>query len=323
MRVPFQALAIFALISATGCGSGKPDSKLGAKTAALPPPATADAAVMAVTKSLSEDKPESIWQALPASYQKDGNDLIAAFAKSCDPDIYNRSFGIAKKLVLVLQKKKDLIISHPMLAQTGINSQSLAQNWDGVVNVVSLVVNSELSDLNKVKTLDVEKFLAVTGSQLMKSAQELAKLAPNAKVDMQASIASVKATLVKTEGDTATVKMEVAGEAPQETLFKQVEGRWIPKEMADEWKAGVARAKANLEKSAASSKVENRELTLSQFKMVDGVLDQLLAAKTAEEFNNTVLLGMPMVAGLLGPLTQLGAPASGKHAHDEGAPEGK
>jgi hypothetical protein len=294
MRVLCHVVAIALLITAVGCGS---------KNA---PPATPEGAVLNVSKGLSEDKPEVLWQALPESYQKDVNDLIATAAKGADPDVYNQSFGIAKKIVQVLQKKKDLIITHPMLAQA--NPQQLAQNWDSIVNVVSLIVNSDLSDLNKVKTLDVEKVLSTTGSQLMKSIPELSKLSPE-KFDFKAKMASVKATQVKTEGDTVIVKLEMDGEPPKEDSFKKVEGKWIFKDIADNWKANVAKAKTDLEKAISASKSQNKELTLSQLKMIDGVLDQILAAKTAEEFNKAVQGGMMAVGGLIAPL--MGGPKAG------------
>ncbi|HYF50964.1 MAG TPA: hypothetical protein VEJ63_16235 [Planctomycetota bacterium] len=278
MRSLCHLLAVVVIATLWGCGSGTPKA-----------PATPEGVVSQVAKGLSEDKPQVVWQSLPASYQKDVNDVIGIFAKSCDPDIYNQGWGVTKKLVQVLQKKKDLIITHPQLAAMGVNQQQLAQNWDAIVNLLSVAANSEISDLAKLKSLDVDKFLSGTGSQLMKSFRDVSNLVPsNDKTTLKAKLDGVKATNLKTEGDTVTIKIEVPGEKAEEVAFKQVEGKWIPKKMADGWKADIAKAKADMEKELGANVTKNKEMVLSQLKMLDGALDLMLAAKTAEEFNNSV-----------------------------------
>lgn len=296
MRVLVNAVAIVLLLGVAGCGSSKPAAKA--------PPATPEQAVAEVSKSLSQNKPEVLWQSLPPSYQADVKDVIQTFAGTCDPELYNQSFAISQKLVKVLQTKKDLILTHPLMRQSGVDSQKLAQNWDAVVNVVAPLVNSEVSDLDKLKALDVEKFLSVSGAQFMQSLQALSKLAPNSKTDMSTTLAGVKATQVKTEGDTVTVKIEYPGETPREERFVKVEERWIPKTMANDWKANIARAKTELQKATASNANQNKAMTLSQIKMLDGVLDQMLAAKTAQEFNNSLQSAMMAVMGLAAPVMQ-------------------
>ncbi len=299
MRAFCSAAAVFLLVTVAGCGSGKPAAKA--------PPATPDAAVLEVTRGLAENKPEVVWQSLPPSYQKDVNDVIASFAAACDPDLYKQSFGIGQKLVKVLQTKKDLIITHPMLAQTGVNTQQLAQNWEAVINIIAPLLNSELSDLSTVKTLDVEKFLSVTGAEVMKNGQALAALDPNPDKKapgFKAQLLGLKATQTKTEGDTVFVKIEPPGEPAKEERFVKVENRWIPKDMASEWKQGIAKAKAALEK-AAGQKTQNKDLMVSQLKTLDGVLDQMLAAKTAAEFNNSLTAAAGAVMGMAaGPMMQ-------------------
>ncbi len=288
MRAVCHAVVIALLLAALGCGSGKPAI-----------PATPEAAVTTFAQGMAADKPEVIWQALPDSYQKDVNDLIGTFAKGMDADLYNQSFNISKKLVQVLKTKKDLIITHPDLVRSGAPTQQLAQNWDTVVNLASVLVNSELSDLNKVKTLDVEKFLAGTGSQVMKGFQDVAKLIPNAKdADLKSEFTNIKVSQVKTEGDTVTLKIE-SSKKTEEKVFKKVEGKWIPKEVADDWKQNVAKMKSDIEKGLANTQSKNKDMIVSQLKMFDAMLDQMLAAKTADEFNSSVAPLMLMLGAAM------------------------
>lgn len=318
MRVFLGAVAVCLTLGLAGCGS---DSKPAQQAAAAPkppppkpPPATPELAIGEVSKGLAQNKPEVLWQALPASYQKDVNEVVSSFASTCDPELYNESFKLGQKMVRVLKEKKDLIITHPLLAKSG-KTQQLAQNWDNVVGLISNVMNSDLADVNKLKALDVEKFLATTGSGVMTNAMALAELNPTAdKVDFRTKMSSVLARQLRTEGDTAIVKIEAPGEEPKEERFIQVEGKWIPKDLATDWKQGVGKIKTDLQAAMANAQQQNKKETLGKLLILDGVLDQMLAAKTAADFNSSVEKGVLTVMGLAAPLLQqfkMGAPPGG------------
>jgi len=54
----------------------------------------------------------------------------------------------------------------------------------------------------------------------------------------------VDATIVEEKDGVATVKISTEGEKDETEKFVEVEGKWIPKDMAREWKEGIAEAKA-------------------------------------------------------------------------------
>jgi hypothetical protein len=103
----------------------------------------------------------------------------------------------------------------------------------------------------------VEKVLSTSGSQLMVTLREFDKFSTNGKGDdLKEKMLSLKTTVVKQDGDTATVKMadkDDAGKEPKEQQYVRVEGRWIPKDMADGWKAEIAKAKKTIEDSVTKN----------------------------------------------------------------------
>ncbi len=269
-----------------------------------------DAAVMALMQSLGDYHPEAVWDALPPSYQQDVKDVIADFANRMDAEIWDKSFVVLKKLVVVLQTKKDFILAQPMLMQMPPDKKaSLQQHWDGVVGVMSTLVNSQISTLQGVKTLDPRAFLATTGASVMRQGVAIAQLAdpaknPAAKV---AALKRAKVTIVRRDGpDAVVLRLEVPGEKAEEKPFSRVEGKWIPADMAQTWKPGVAQAKQKLAQMNAQKMAQQKPQIMNMLMMVENSLDQLAAAQTQDQFN-AISMGLGgMLMGMMAQMQQHG-----------------
>jgi hypothetical protein len=201
-----------------------------------------------------------------------------------DEELWNKSFGVVRKLARVLTEKREFIVEHPMIA--GQVDSGAEEGWDALADMVDVLASSDLADLDKVKTLDIEDFLAETGGDLMESLSEASALTPEdpynkAMKDLRAT----KATIVSSSGDTATVKVEMPNGSVTEEAYVRVEGKWLPKTMVDEWPAKIAEMKAQVAAFSGDEMQENKQTVLMQLSMVEGALDQLLAAETAAEFN--------------------------------------
>jgi hypothetical protein len=282
----FLGLLVLASLS-TGCSTNE----------AAPIAETADQAVLQVAKGLADGRPQVLWHALPTSYQQDVTDLIHEFGSKMDAELWNRSFGVVQKITLVLSEKREFILDHPMLASKIEDREEAEEAWDALIGILEVVVNSDLSDLDRLKNLDVERFLSETGGELVDRFKQIAAFAPTEKVP-GLGFADAKATLISSEGDTARVRVEVPGQPAKEEDFVRVEGKWIPTAMAAEWDQTIAQAREGLVELSSEKMQQNKSTTLMQLSMVEGALDQLLATKTAAEFNTAVggLMGMAMGA---------------------------
>jgi len=262
---------------------------------AAQPQDSADKVVEWVAEGLVEKRPQVLWQALPSSYQRDVTNLIHEHGERMDEQLWNQTFQTLNKLVRVLDEKREFILQQPLVAQRFEAAPGASQSYDGVIRILNTLVHSELSDLNQLRTLDPESFLSGTVARLMEEIESVSKLAPESAGELE-NWKSVEATLLRSEGDTATVRIKSAKES-EDVEFVRVEGKWIPKELADEWDASLTDARQKLAGlSDDDESVQNRQQLMMFMAMGNGVLDQLLSAQTAEEFNQTIqsILGLAM-----------------------------
>ena len=236
LRLAFSALLLIATV-AVGCGGS------------VSVPDTPDGMMNTVVKELSNKNPGVLWDAMPASYQTDLESIVHEAAGKMDAEVYDKAFVVLNKALDVLKNKKDFILGLPMLQSPmfPVKGDDLKANWDGVVDVLSILASSDLKSLSSVKSLDVGDFLRSTGGKLMKRAEELTALSPDPEMKKVWTILNTfNAEIVSTEGDTAKIKISAEGEKPDEIDMVKVEGKWVPKDMAEGWKNFIEEMKQNL-----------------------------------------------------------------------------
>jgi hypothetical protein len=337
-RFAFTSWLLAGVVAFAGCGGGdednaaddgKPtgDDVAGDDGGTSTSTETADAAIMAVFEGLKADNPRAAWDFLPASYQKDVNGLVHEFAGKMDAELWSRSFGTLRQVVHVLKTKKEFILSNPALqgAEDAPGplppgaAEDLAKNWDGILNVLNTLLTSEISDLEKLKTADMGDFVGTTGGSLMKQIGTLSKAAPGDPFEsgFKAKLAAAKATVISSEGDKALVRLESPDEESKEVELVRVEGKWIPKDMADGWEEGMSEARASLAALDPKAMAAQKEQVLAVLDGIDATLGKLDGAKTTDEFNLAAteamapIMGMLLAGGLGGPLGGPSFPSPG------------
>ena len=256
-------------------------------------------AVTRLAKGLADGRPEVAWQTLPPSYRKDVNELIQLAATKMDQDVWNQSFALVQKLTLLATEKREYILEQPMLAQNAESKQELEAGWDAFAGILDTLANSDLADLEKLQSIDVEQFLATTGNDLMQQMAAASALAPEDSWNAQMSgLRRTKATVVSESGKNAVVRVERPGSPPVEENYVQVEGHWIPEKLASSWSEEMTEARQKIEQMSTESLAENKQSLLMQISMVDAALDQLLQTKSREQFNAALapIMGMAMGA---------------------------
>lgn len=307
--------AVLVLSTITGCGPSRPPAPT--------VPDTPDGTVTAVAQTLAEGKPEVLWVALPASYQKEvQDDLVRAFAKKMDPEMYGKGVTVLKKLVGVLGSKKDLIlpqvVENPLMQMAQVDKEELGKNWGKVVGLFDTILQSELGDIEKLKTVDIGKFLATTGAKVMQHAADLSAMSEDDpyKKELQAKAAGMKAEVVKTEGDKATLKLSAPGETDETVELVKVEGKWLPAELVDGWADAMKEAKAAIAEINPEAMAQMKPQVMGMLVGVETALDQLAKATTAEEFSK-------ILGGLMGSIPfPMGLPGMGGEDMPPGFPGG-
>jgi hypothetical protein len=261
---------------------------------------TPDEAAKEMATGMLENKPQLYWETLPPSYQKDVDGLVKDFANEMDAEVWDSGFDVAKKVVLILQEKKEYILANPWIAQAGVDKKVLDENWAGIVKVLSTIVNSDLNSIDKLKHLDIQEFLSTTGVDVMQQASAVSETLPQVDFVNQRVIdlKQAKFTLVKIDGNTATVRMEIPGQTkrPDDMQMVKVEGKWILKDVADNWAESMKKAREALAKLDTEARGKNKEKIMANIKMVDAQLNLLLDSKSSEDFNGKLTAMAMMVA---------------------------
>ncbi|MBN2530942.1 MAG: hypothetical protein JXR76_31435 [Deltaproteobacteria bacterium] len=262
---------VFVFVSSCqGCGAKIPDS----------PEGTVDV----VAKEIEKGNPQIVWEALPPSYQQDINGLVQQAAGKFDKELWDKGVSVLKKGTDIAGSKKEFILGTPMMGQLKVDQKQLAESWDAVVGLLKVIAESELASVDDLKKFDGGKFLSGTGKKLVEKGKELRKLAPE---DAPKSFADLKVEKVSESGDKASLKVTVDGKTDTVEMVK-VEGRWVPAEMAKEWKEMIAEAKKSIEEMSTETMAKQKPQLMMMMAGIEAGMDQLKNASSQAEFDTTV-----------------------------------
>ncbi|HIL73330.1 MAG TPA: hypothetical protein EYG44_03800 [Verrucomicrobia bacterium] len=292
--------------------------------------------VTAPIKALEEKNPRLIWDILPASYQKDLNGLVQTFAKEMDAQLWDAGFELVGGIGEVLRTKKELIAG--MLSEmdeTGeIPLSEITSGIEMAGTLLDKLAKSDLGSLDKLRTVDLGNVADTFGRDLMKLIEDSAKAAGEADPFGLETLRGINVEVVSEDGDSATVKVsgmpealdfgaltELPGGLPPglpglpdlgelpfadftdfengELELVKVEGKWIPKEIADGWEGAMSDAKEGMS-GVGEMADEDKQMALGAINAINGGLASVKKAKTPEQFQMALMqaaMGVMMGAG--------------------------
>jgi|GEM_PF-3080032 len=261
--------------------------------------------------SLGDGDVSKLWTSLPSKYQADAKAIIGDAAANIDPELYDKSFALATKATLVLKTKKDFLLKFPPIEQNvpDMIKVPVVEAWSSIVGGLEMVLNSEIKTHAGLKSADPGQFLAKTGNELVKIGKSSHPL-----VGMELDSAKkTKVSLVKVEGDTATLKFETDDKPPHDRVYKKVEGKWLPAAMVDGWDKTIADLRADMDGLKITPEKKTEILGLVQ--SADGALDRMLAAPDQATFDKETA-GLLLVFNAIKSATAgPGGPGSGLTPH--------
>jgi len=258
-------------------------------------------------------RPQVLWEALPHSWQSDVTAIVRQTAETTDPELYELGWSMAGKIARILEDKQSFILDHPMVAGQVKDREKMEALLHAVAGLLQTAAESELADREAMRTLDVEKFLAGTGAKLLR---QMGEIWPQLE-SMQAALPKPgsfplgklqlqEVTVLHREGGSARLRIALTGGPSTEQDWVQVEGRWVPKQMADAWPQGIAAAQRQLANSVPATS-ERKQALIVQLRRLDGALDGVLATKTPAEFQAAAgaafgtMLGVAMAQAQMRP----------------------
>lgn len=287
--------------------------------------ATPEAAVKQFKAAVDKGQATAVLDLLPPSYVKDMTGLLQDFAGRMDPEIWTKLRETLGKVTGALGAKAGLLVEMNAEGKTLSPDAKAAQTkaLTEAISAVGLLAKNDITSLETMKKTDAPTFAKEVGTLFaaaMTATRALEGDVPGLGKDDMKVLKSEKLP----NGNFALTFAGKDGAADETEEFKQVEGRWVPAEMADEWTKSMTEARDGLKKIEFTSPEgqANKAQTLMMLGMLDPMIQQFSTAQTVEQLQGmmgSMLMPLMMMGGggMGGPG---GAPAGGSMAMPPMAP---
>jgi len=249
--------------------------------AATPAEKAAEVAAKGYISAMEKGNVVEVYTMLPQSFQKDVVDVVQAFGNTMDADIW-------KEATAVIGALADIGVAKPaIVAEMAGDKVASDVNASAAVKQSALALKglSEKLSLDLLKSGDMTKILSLSEFNQLGGA---AKVVGDGFTDVTVSNAKESedgaVSLSFTEKDGETEQVE----------FIQVENVWLPKDMADGWKEGVAEAKKGIQ--GLSFDAAKKQQVLGMMPMIKMGLQNAKNATTKEALSQSMMMSfMPLM----------------------------
>jgi hypothetical protein len=279
--------ATLSLVLLSACG-GKP---------AIPD--EPDAAIETIASELAAGNGGILWQAMPASYQIDVNEVVQLAGNKVDPELYNKGFSLLGRVAEVADKQKSFLLN----TQLGGGSVPAEQKakleaaWPSIVGFVQTIAASPVASVEGLQAFDGQAFFASTVSSLIQYSEDLSTIGGDA---LPLSAYRDLAVKVVTSSETsATLEMTAPDGSVETEDFTKIENRWVPAEMAATWQTSIADARSQLNAIDPAEVAQQKPQLMGVITMLEGVLTQIESAETQEQFDQALQGAMMPIMGLM------------------------
>ena len=238
-----------------GCKEKSPEEKgkEALKAAAEKVPDAPDKVVTEAAKAVKEGNLVLLYAMLPASYQKDVQDVVKSVGANMDKDVYEKAFALLPKAVEALKGNEQF--------------KPFVPAAEGALKIFK---GAKLDTHAGLAAMDVAAFLGEHGKAITDLGWQIAEIA--GEKDAKAKL-EVTAKLKGEAGEKeATVEVTADGKT-EEVKFVKIEGKWIPEDMSKEWKEGIEQAKKGVTEGLKGM-MEQKEAIVQQIDAVGKALDE-------------------------------------------------
>ena len=245
-----------------------------------PEPANADAAVRNVLAGLQRQELRALWEFLPPSYQADVQELLRDFAERLDEKSWGPFVATCQKARLVTSQIRRKI-DEPGTASNAADRELAAQLRE-IERLLDALCDGELSDIGRMRGIDVSQFIGGTGSRLLAALSHGALGDSGLPSDGFAEFSEVQVGLSDSTQDSAMLTLQWPGQAATQHRFVRVEKQWIPLTLAEAWPIQFPIVRKQCLEWADDLR-SNPETWHTRLREIDQLLDELAETKSSAE----------------------------------------
>ncbi|MCA9113865.1 MAG: hypothetical protein KDA79_02180 [Planctomycetaceae bacterium] len=338
-RVPPGGLLLVILLTA-GCSDSDRTAENSAAGPRVPPPvdtpdsaAAPAAGVNSAIRGLVKHQPAAVWEYLPRSWQQELNSLVRSSASGVDERVWNRTIAVARRGVKLLEDRQSAVFRNEALRQILTRDgrweeEEVRSHWTAITALAREVLSGPLASHQAMQQFRGKEWLQQSGPAIVEQFAAVSALDP---ADPFGNLSRVEASFVRMEGQVAVVRITSPrpGEAASDFQFVEVEGRWIPDNLAAGWPVFLDSAQQRVRQFSSAASTIPVDQALSRLDRIESVIASLEETRTQDEFDQVLLadvilpLGAAVMAlegGRIGPAAGNSPPPSGDSPGTSEAP---
>ncbi len=252
--------------------------------AVTPAEKSAETAARKYIDAMEKGSVTEVYSLLPKSYQKDVSTVVSTLGKTMDDDVWSQGQAIVGALA-------DIGVSKPQIvAQMMAKEDSAAIPTPEVIASVAKTAKAVKAlsgklTLDMLKTGDISKIISMPEFTEMGSLSKA--------VDDERSGGSIVGAK-QMEGGSVNISFKDKKGVIEETEMVQVEGAWVPKEMADGWKEGVSEAMKTI--SQLKLDPAKKQQMMGMLPMVKMGIDNAKNATSKDQLGQSMMMAfMPLM----------------------------
>ena len=242
--------------------------------------------IQSVLADLSNNKVRTVWDHLPATYQRDVKDLCARLAGKLDPELYARAITVFGRCLTALSDKQEHLID---LLPPSVPLRLVERHLDSSCALIEGLTRGQLATVDGIRNLDFGRLFETIGGPLMKMVDAIG--ADRGK-DLRGFLRSLRVEPVSVSGKRATLRFHSAQHEFSTRLdFVLVGGRWVPTLLSVEWDRAMNEIRDAIAKMPSMKDPKHKEAIRAELTKFESQIHALEGAETSEQFAE--ILGNP------------------------------
>lgn len=251
-----------------------------------------------ITRELADGNGGIIWDAMPASYQRDINSVVHLLAEKVDAELYNESFHLIRRIIDLATKQEKFIFNTNFGGKISVeNLVKVEAAWSSIIGLSKCISRSSISDADGLKSFDGKRFFDATVSSLIRYTTDIT-LSIGGEKPFEYSFID----LLESNNKRTILGLTSPSGAVHRMEFTNLQGRWIPTNISNEWVKILAEFKEKLEAINPQELAKNKPRLIALITMLESVLNQIDMAENQVQFDLSLQRAvLPLVGFLFAP----------------------
>jgi len=292
---------------------GKAPLAKSTEPASFPSRPTAQEFMDIILRELKNENPMVIWDALPASKQKQVQEVV----KLASSRVEQRTMNLVKKfrtdLLSALRSKKQFVLNSGDIPIPPDKKDALAKSYDPLVALLEACLPVEWLDTSYLQQAEMRDLLSSYVHNIVIKAKDVEKsMAGNNPLIPMMNYAVIEAKVEEVSAKEAMITLVVPGQPETPTKFLLSDGRWLPEALLGSWDQQMGQATVGL--GQVDPKVIHQTVGQGLI-FANGLLGTISTAETQQDFDEAIgqLMGMAqMIPGIGGGLAPPGPGGPGR-----------